>query len=41
MKREVGIIQNKGNAIEQVRKIREKLSEEPIDFEEINNFGKL
>ncbi len=39
--KEVGSISNKGNAVEQIRKIRKKLADEPIDIDEMNNFGKL
>jgi Arc/MetJ-type ribon-helix-helix transcriptional regulator len=35
--KEVGSITNKGNAVEQVRKAREKLSKEKFDIDEINN----
>ena len=37
--KEVGTIPNKYNSVKQVRKIREKLSKEEIDLNEINNFG--
>ena len=40
--KEVGSIKNDGkNSVEQIREIRKKLSKEPIDIDEINNFGKL
>ncbi len=39
--KEVGILQNKGKSIDKIREIRKKLSEEPIDIDKINNFGKL
>ena len=35
--KEVGSISNKGNSVEQLRKIKEKLSSENIDLNEINN----
>ena len=38
--KEVGSINHKGNSVEQVRKIREKLSNQKINIDEINNFGK-
>ena len=40
--KEVGSIHNNGkNSVDEIRKIRKKLSEEPIDINEMNNFGKL
>ena len=40
--REVGRINNNGkNSVEEIRKIRKKLEKEPIDIEEMNNFGRL
>lgn len=39
--KEVGSITNKGNAVNQIRKIRDKLSIEPIDIEKTNDFGIL
>jgi len=39
--KEVGSVNFKGNSVEQVRKIREQLSKEKIDIDEMNNFGKL
>jgi len=35
--KEVGSINHKGNSVKEVRKIREKLSKENINLEEINN----
>lgn len=35
--KEVGSITNKGDAVNQVKKIREKLSKEKIDLDQINN----
>jgi len=34
---QVGIIRNTGDSVKEIRKIREKLSKEKIDLEEINN----
>ena len=40
--REVGSIKNDNkNSVEEIREIRNKLSKEPIDIDEMNNFGKL
>jgi len=40
--KEVGSINNDGrNSVEEVRKIREKLSKEKFDLKELNEFGKL
>ena len=39
--KEVGSIPNKGNAVRQVRKIREALSKNNRNFQELNEFGKL
>jgi Arc/MetJ-type ribon-helix-helix transcriptional regulator len=39
--KEAGSINHKGNSVEEIRKIREKLSNEKIDLDEMNNFGKL
>ena len=40
--KEVGSIKNNNkNSVEEIRNIRKKLSNEPIDLEEMNNFGKL
>ena len=39
--REVGSIKNNNrNSVEEVRKIRNRLSKEKIDMQEMNNFGK-
>jgi len=35
--KEVGSINHKGNSVEEVKKIRKKLSEEKLDLDEINN----
>lgn len=35
--KEVGSISKKGNSVEEIRKIREKLSKEKINIDEINN----
>ena len=37
--KEAGSINNKGNAVEQIRNIRKQISDE-IDLEKENNFGK-
>jgi len=40
--KEVGIIKNNNkNSVNEIRNIRTKLSKEPIDIDEMNNFGKL
>jgi Arc/MetJ-type ribon-helix-helix transcriptional regulator len=39
--KEVGSISNKGNSVEKIREIRNKLSEESLDLNKMNNFGKL
>ena len=36
----VGIIPNTGDSVKEVRKIREKLSKEPFDLDEINSLIK-
>lgn len=39
--KEIGRIKNNGkDSVKEIREIREKLSQEPIDIEEMNNFGK-
>ena len=38
--REIGSVNFKGNSVEQIRKIREQLSKEKNNLDEINNFGK-
>lgn len=35
--KEVGSISKKGNSVNEIRKIRNKLSNEPINLDEINN----
>jgi Arc/MetJ-type ribon-helix-helix transcriptional regulator len=35
--KEVGTIPNKGDSVEQIKKIRAVLSKQPIDLDEINN----
>ncbi len=37
---QVGTIKNDGDSVKQIRKIREKLSKEPIDLDEINSLSK-
>ena len=39
--KEVGSITNKGDAVKQIRKIRERLDKNPENIEEINNFKGL
>ncbi|MFA5174155.1 MAG: ribbon-helix-helix domain-containing protein [Candidatus Pacearchaeota archaeon] len=39
--KEVGSVSFKGNSVEQIRKIRDKLSKEKFNLDEMNNFGKL
>jgi len=39
--KEAGSVNFKGNSVEQVRKIRKKLSKEKFNIKELNNFGKL
>lgn len=39
--KEVGSISKKGDSVKIIRKLREKLSKEKTDLEELNNFGKL
>lgn len=39
--KEVGSITSKGNSVKQIKEIRRKLSQEKIDLEELNRFGKL
>jgi Arc/MetJ-type ribon-helix-helix transcriptional regulator len=34
---QIGTIKDKGDSVKQIRKIREKLSKEPIDLDEINS----
>ena len=39
--KEVGSIKNNNrNSVEEIKSIRKKLSKEPIDIEEMNNFGR-
>ena len=35
---QVGTMKNDGDSVKQIRKIREKLSKEPIDLDEINSY---
>jgi Arc/MetJ-type ribon-helix-helix transcriptional regulator len=35
--KEIGSINHKGNSVEEIRKIRQKLSSENVDLDEINN----
>ena len=37
--KEIGTVSKKGNSVKEVRKIREKLSKEKIDLDEINSYG--
>jgi len=40
--KEVGSVSNDGkNSVNKIREIRKKLSEEPIDIDKMNDFGKL
>jgi len=38
---QVGTVKNDGDSVKQIRKIREKLSKEPIDLDEINSLSKI
>ncbi|MBU1198832.1 MAG: ribbon-helix-helix domain-containing protein [Nanoarchaeota archaeon] len=40
LKSMIGIIPNTGDSVKEVREIRNKLSKEPFDLDEINNLGK-
>lgn len=39
--KEVGSVIFKGNSVEQIRKIRQQLSKEKINLDEMNDFGRL
>ncbi len=42
LEKEVGSMPNNGkNSVEEIRKIRKKLSNQEINIDEMNNFGKL
>jgi Arc/MetJ-type ribon-helix-helix transcriptional regulator len=39
LEKQIGSVANKRNSVSEVRKIREKLSKEELDLDEINRFG--
>ncbi len=39
LERHIGIISNNGNSVEEIRKIRKRLSKEKIDLDEINKLA--
>ena len=39
LKKQIGSIPNTGDSVKEIREIRKKLSKEPFDINEINNYG--